>query len=345
MKTPLQSLGYRLGLVSVLLGFVALQPAGAQTVLHGAGSTFSAPVYRKWFDAYSKNHPDVQVVYDAVGSEEGIRLLTENKVDFAGSDMPLSDEKLAQLQTKVIHFASVLGGVVPIYNVTGPRNDLNFTPEILAGIYLGRIKKWNDAMIRSANRDASLPDAEIVVVHRSDGSGTSFVWTDYLSKVSPDWKARAGSGVTVAWPVGKGAEGNEGVASTVQETPDAIGYVELIYAIQHKLSFGAVRNAAGQFVQASLASVTAAAEGLNLGEGSDVRVSITNASGKQSYPIATFTWLLVPQVSSDPKKRAAQLDLLRWLLSSGQRQCALLGYSPLPEAVAKSELHTLDGLK
>jgi phosphate transport system substrate-binding protein len=344
LRTSLQMLRLALALAAVLVGFGTASQSKAQTVLHGAGATFPAPVYKKWFDSYSKNHPDVQIAYDSVGSEAGIQLLSEGKVDFAASDMPLSDEKLSQLGGRVTHFATVLGAVVPIYNVAGLRRDLNFTPEILAGIYLGRIKKWNDPLIRSANHSASLPDAAIVVVHRSEGSGTSFVWTDYLSKVSPDWKTQAGSGVKVTWPVGTGAEGNEGVAAAVQNTPNAIGYVELIYAIQRRLSFGAVKNAAGQFVQANLSSVTAAAEDLKF-DGADFRVSIANASGKEAYPIATFTWVLLPQESSDARRKSTKIDVLRWMLSSGQKQCSALGYAPLPASVAESELRALDKLQ
>lgn len=299
-------------------------------------------MYRKWFDGYQKRNPGTQIVYDAVGSEEGIRLLGDRRVDFAGSDKPLTDEKVSQLGRKVAHIATVIGGVVPIYNVSGLQKDLNFTGEILAGIYLRKIRKWNDPAIRAVNRGVALPDAEIVVVHRSDGSGSTFIWTDYLSKVSPEWKAAAGSDLAINWPVGVGAQGNEGVADTVQKTNKAIGYVELIYAIQHRLSFGSVRNAAGQFIQASLASVTAAAEGLQFDTNTDFRISLTNAPAKQAYPIASFTWLLVPQDVADAEKRAALLGVLRWVLTSGQKQCSVLGYAPLPPAVAESELHTLD---
>jgi len=333
-------------LLPVLVGAsLGSTTTAAQTVLHAAGATFPAPVYRKWFDGYQKRNSGVQVAYEALGSEAGIRMLAEGKVDFAGSDMPLSDEKLSQLGRKVTHIATVLGGVVPIYNVGGLQKDLNLTGEVLAGIYLGKIKKWNDAAIRAVNRGAALPDAEIVVVHRSDGSGSTFVWTEYLSKVSPEWKAKVGSDLSVNWPAGVGAQGNEGVADTVQKTTNAIGYVELIYAIQHKLSFGAVRNAAGQFVQASLASVAAAAEDLRFDKNTDFRISLTNAPGKQAYPIASFTWLLVPQETGDAAKRAALLDVLRWVLTSGQRQCSAPGYAPLPTAVAESELRTLDASK
>lgn len=319
--------------------------SSAQTALHAAGATFPAPVYAKWFDGYQKRNPGTRIVYDALGSEQGIRLLGEGKVDFAGSDKPLTDEKVSQLGRKVAHIATVIGGVVPIYNVSGLQKDLNFTGEILAGIYLLKIRKWNDPAIRAVNRGAALPDAEIVVVHRSDGSGSTFVWTDYLSKVSPEWKATAGSDLTVNWPVGVGAQGNEGVADTVQKTNNAIGYVELIYAIQHKLSFGSVRNAAGQFIPASLASLTAAAEDLRFDKITDFRISLTNAPGKQAYPIASFTWLLVPQDVGDAEKREALLDVLRWVLTSGQKQCSMLGYAPLPAAIATSELRALDALK
>jgi len=302
-------------------------------------------VYQKWFEAYEKQNAGVHVTYEAIGSEAGIRLLGEGSLDFAASDMPLSDEKLRQLGRKASHIATVLGGVVPIYNVTGLQKDLNFTPEILAGVYLGKIRKWNDPAIRAVNHGAALPNEEIAVVHRSDGSGTTFVWTDYLSKLSPEWKATVGSGVTVDWLVGMGARGNEGVADSVQKTRNSIGYVELIYAIQHKLSFGTVRNAAGQFVQASLAGVTAAAESLSFEGTSDFRISLTNAPGKQAYPIASFTWLLIPRESGDAPKRAALLSILRWVLTSGQKQCSALGYAPLPAAVAESELRTLDNLQ
>lgn len=342
MRSAIRACGRVLALglsIIALAGTVS----SAQTALHGAGATFPAPVYGKWFDGYQKRNPGTQIVYEAVGSEKGIRLLGEGKVDFAGSDKPLTDEKVSQLGRRVAHIATVIGGVVPIYNVSGLQKDLNLTGEILAGIYLRKITKWNDPAIRAVNRDAALPDAEIVVVHRSDGSGSTFVWTDYLSKVSPEWKATAGADLTVNWPVGVGAQGNEGVADTVQKTNNTIGYVELIYAIQRRLSFGAVRNAAGQFIQASLASVTAAAEELQFDKITDFRISLTNAPGKQAYPIASFSWLLVPQDVRDVEKRGALLGVLRWVLTSGQKQCSMLGYAPLPAAVAESELRALDG--
>ncbi len=310
--------------------------------LRGAGATFPAPLYQQWFELFQDEHPEVRIGYDPVGSAEGIRRLKEGKVDFAASEMPLSDAAMSEAHQSFLHLPSVLGAVVPIYNVNGLHQNLSFTPEALAGIFLGKIRKWNDPQIRTSNRDASLPDADIVVVHRSDGSGTSFVWTDYLSKISPEWKASVGAGATVRWPVGVEAEGNEGVASTVQHTPNSIGYVEFIYAIQHELSFGAVRNEAGQFIRATISGVTAAAAVTANPPGRDFRVSITNPSGKDAYPIATYTWLLLPEQMQDKNRKAVLLDLVRWMLTSGQKKCSALGYAPLPADVAKRALASLE---
>jgi len=326
--------------------------------IQGAGGTFPWPIYQKWFESYRQSHSDVRIVYDPIGSEAGIRLLTEGSIDFAGSDMPLSDETMAQSKVGFLQFASVLGAVVPIYNLRNVDHFLNFTPEALAGIYLGKIKRWNDPMIQASNPGVRLPESEIVVVHRSEGSGTTYVWSDYLAKVSPEWKERAGAaGTRISWPTGRGAERNEGVAALVRETPNSIGYVELIYAIQHELRYGAVENASGNFIKADLASVTAAAAGVAEGTSSDFRVSITNAAGKNAYPIATFTWLLLP-AASDPAvkgdasakgggaaKRAAVIEFLRWALTAGQKQCSGLGYAPLPAAVANQELQVVSGVK
>jgi len=249
---------------------------------------------------------------------------------------------MSEAHQSFLHLPSVLGAVVPIYNVKGLHQNLNFTPETLAGIFLGKIRKWNDPQIRMSNRDAALADADIVVVHRSDGSGTSFVWTDSLSKISPQWKASVGAGATVRWPVGIEAEGNEGVASTVQHTPNSVGYVEFIYAIQHELSFGTVRNAAGQFIRATISGVTAAAAATADSRGRDFRISITNPSGKDAYPIATYTWLLLPEQMQDKNRKAVLLDLVRWMLTSGQKKCSALGYAPLPADVAKRSLASLE---
>jgi len=308
--------------------------------LHGAGATFPAPLYQRWFELFQESHPNVHVSYDAVGSAEGIERLREGKTDFGASEMALSDKDMSETHQHFQQLPTALGAVVVIYNLKGFHQILNFTPETLAAIYLGKITKWNDPRILESNRGAALPDAAIIVVHRSDGSGTTFVWSDYLSKVSPDWKTSVGSGITLHWPVGTGAEHNEGVASAVQRTPNSIGYVEFIYAIQHELSFGAVRNASGQFVKASIASVTAAAGATADPPGGDFRVSINNAPGKESYPIATYTWLLFPDQPEADKKEILT-DLLRWMLTTGQKNCSAMGYVPLPAEVAKRALKSL----
>lgn len=309
--------------------------------IHGAGATFPAPLYQRWFESIEQQRPNQQITYDAVGSEAGIRLLFDGQVDFAASDVPLSDARMAQSGTHFEHFASVLGAVVPIYNLAGMARPLNFTPEVLAEIYLGKIKRWNHPRIRAANRGVTLPDREIVVVHRSDGSGTTFVWSDFLSKVSPEWKSSVGTGSELKWPVGTGAEHNEGVALRVRRTPNAIGYVEMVFALQHELSFGAVENPAGEFVRADLSSVQAAASTAAASMTTDFRVSITNAPGAAAYPIASFTWLLLPDNPQDPARRAALHQLVQWILTFGQKQCSELGYAPLPPEVLRRELEIL----
>lgn len=313
---------------------------GSVGKLKGAGGTFPAPIYQRWFEDYEEIDPKAQIGYDAVGSGEGIKRLEAGSVDFAGSEMPLSDQAMSEADHRYVHVPTVLGGVVVIYNLNGLRQTLNFTPGTLAGIYLGKIRKWNDPEIRKSNRDAQLPDAEIVVLHRSDASGTSLVWSDYLSKVSPQWKSSVGSGDTVQWPVGTAAGGNEGVAAAVQQTPNSIGYVEFIYAIQHELRFGTVENASGQFITASIASVTAAAERTGPPV-KDFRISITNAAGKDAYPISTYTWLLFPERIANTNKKAALTDIIRWALTEGQKRCAALGYAPLPPEIAKDALDSL----
>jgi phosphate ABC transporter phosphate-binding protein len=308
----------------------------AHVALHAAGSTFAAPLYQMWIQ--SSGAP---VTYDAIGSEAGIEELAEGKVDFAASDMPL-DSQNTPAGLHVLHFPTVLGGVVPIYNLPSLGHTLRLTPQILAGIYSGAIRKWNDPRIAEANRGSELPDADIAVVHRSDGSGTTFVWTNFLSLASAEWKKNAGSGPRVIWPVGVGAAGNDGVAELVQKTPNSIGYVELIYAIQHELNYAAVRNPAGQFIKADLASITAAASGVAAKPGEDFRFSILNSANKGAYPISTFTWLLVPTQGVSPEKRSAIADLIDWALTSGQKQCASLGYAPLPREVVAAELQAVN---
>jgi phosphate transport system substrate-binding protein len=322
---------------------IASNPGELQATLKGAGATFPAPLYQKWFEMFEEDHHAVYITYAPLGSAEGIRELKQQEIDFGGSEMPLSGEPEADASRHFKQIPMVLGAVVPIYNVSGVRQTLNFTPEILAKIYLGKIKQWNAPEIARANRGVSLPEAEITVVHRSDGSGTTFVWSDFLSKVSAEWKRSVGSGVTVSWPAGVGAERNEGVASTVQQTPNSIGYVEFIYAVQHELSFGAVRNSAGEFVRASIASVTAAAQASETPD-ADFRVSITDSPGKSSYPIVSYTWLLFRDPIDDPRKRAALVELLRWALTSGQKSCSALGYAPLPPDVAKRALQSVEAI-
>jgi phosphate ABC transporter phosphate-binding protein len=300
--------------------------------LHAAGGTFPAPLYLMWFQSSG-----LKVTYDAVGSEAGIAQLANGSVDFAASDMPLGSQN-ATAGLRAVDFPTVLGGVVPIYNLPSLGRTLRFTPEVLAGIYSGAIRKWNDPRIIEANHGAPLPDAEIAVVHRSDGSGTTYVWTSFLSEASPAWKARSGSGARVEWPTGSGAEGNDGVAGQVEKTPNSIGYVELIYAIQHELNYAAVRNPAGQFIKADLASITAAAYGTGAKGGWDFSFSILNSPNRDAYPVSTFTWLLVPTQGLSAEKRTAIADLLNWALTSGQKQCSALGYAPLPHEVISREL-------
>jgi phosphate transport system substrate-binding protein len=316
--------------------FLAL-PGFGQTTLNGAGATFPYPIYSKWFSEYHNAHSDVQINYQPIGSGGGIRQLTEATVDFGASDMPMTDEQLqeaeSKLQTKVLNIPTVLGAVVPVYNIPGVSAELKFTPDVLAGIYLGRIANWNDKAIAAANPGVSFPNQEIVVVHRSDGSGTTFIWTDYLSKVSPEWKSQVGSGTSVKWPKGVGGKGNEGVSGTVRLLPGAIGYVELIYAVQNKILFGSVRNSAGRFLKASLEGVTAAAASVPKMP-ADFRVSITNAPGKDAYPISSFTWMLIPVHSKDPAKGKILADFLNWMVSDGQSMTNALDYAPLPANVA-----------
>ena len=317
-------------------------PGAKQINLHGAGSTFSAPIYQRWFEGFSRERPDISVEYAAVGSEEGIRRVTAGAVDFGTSDMPLTEERLRGPERKLTQIATVLGAVVPIYNFRAGPDGLNLTGEVLAAIFLGKIKKWNAPEIRAINRHAHLPDEAIAVIHRSDGAGTTFVWTEYLSKMSAEWKSSVGAGSTVKWPVGVGAERNDGVAEAVGRTPYAIGYVELLYALQHELEYAAVRNGSGEFVKADLDSVTAAAKTAVVPEDTGFGVSITNAAGKHVYPIATFTWMLLPDGAEDAAKKAALRDLLRWMLTEGQKQCEGLGYAPLPGGLANRELAAVE---
>ena len=308
----------------------------AQTNLNGAGATFPNPIYSKWFSDFHNAHSDVQINYQPIGSGGGIRQLQSGTVDFGASDMPLNDDQLKEMGKPIIQFPTVMGSVVPAYNLSGATAEIKFTPEALAGIFLGRITKWNDKALTDANPGLSLPDEPIVVVHRSDGSGTTFVWTDYLSKVSPEWKANVGSNTSVKWPTGVGGKGNEGVAGLIKQQPGSIGYVELVYALQNNIPFGPVKNAAGSFVKASLQSTNAAATSVtNMPE--DFRISITNAGGKSSYPISSFTYLLIPTQWQDQTKKNAITSFLNWMLDQGQSMVEQLNYAPLPKQVVQKE--------
>jgi phosphate transport system substrate-binding protein len=318
----------------MLLLPVAMGMAVAAETLNGAGATFPYPIYSKWFSEYHKVRPDVQINYQSIGSGGGIRQVIAGTVDFGASDTPLSDDQLRKVGAKLLHIPTVLGAVVPAYNLKSVSADLKFTPEALVGIFLGRITKWNDKAIRDANPGVQLPDRHILIVHRSDGSGTTFVWTDYLSKVSPEWKRGPGAGTSVRFPVGLGAKGNEGVAGLVRQMDGAIGYIELNYAMQNNIRFGAVRNAQGEFVKAGLESTTAAAASVTKMP-DDFRVSITNPPGKGAYPIASFTWLLVKVPGRDPRKNAILAEFLDWMLREGQKSASHLNYAPLPPSVVQ----------
>ncbi|HTX14408.1 MAG TPA: phosphate ABC transporter substrate-binding protein PstS [Candidatus Baltobacteraceae bacterium] len=326
------------------LAFTAHAQSGT-VLLNSAGATFPYPIYSKWFDVYHTAHPNIQINYQSIGSGGGIRQLMAGTVDFGASDMPLNDQTLAQFKYKVLQFPTVLGAVVPTYNVPGVTAELKFTPEALADIYLGKVTKWNDPEIAGANPGVKLPSDDIVVVHRSDGSGTTFVWTDYLSKVSGDWKSKVGSNTSVNWPVGLGGKGNEGVAGLVQQTPDALGYVELIYALQNHMSFGTVKNSAGNFVKASLATVSEAASGAAVKMEKDIRISITDAPGANTYPICSFTYLLIPQNISDATKRDTIKGFLKWMLTTGQTMVEALNYAQLPKAVVKIEMKQISEIQ
>ena len=324
------------GLLTALTGLTLLAgPAAAQVRLTGAGATFPAVIYQDWMLTYNKAHKGVELNYQSIGSGGGIRQFSDGTVDFGATDAPMSDSAIAAIQGDVLHIPTVMGGVVPTYNLPDVTTALKFSPEVLAGIYLGTITKWNDARITSLNQGVKLPDQDIVVVHRSDGSGTSFVFTDYLSKVSPDWQQKVGKGTSVNWPVGLGGKGNEGVSATVKQTPGGIGYVELIYAVNNKLPVGSVRNKAGKFVTPTFESVTAAAAGAmkTMGPTTDFRVSITNSEDPAAYPIATFTWFLVHKKYTDAAKAGELVKFIWWAETAGQSKCAELGYAQLPKAL------------
>ena len=329
-----------LSLVCAMAATVGAQPGG-NVLVNAAGATFPYPIYSKWFDVYHNDHPNIHINYQSIGSGGGIRQLLAGTVDFGASDGPMSDEQLAQAKFKILHFPTVLGAVIPTYNIAGVTGELNFTQKALAGIYLGTITKWNDPEIAKVNPGVSLPADDIVVVHRSDGSGTSYIFTDFLSKASDGWKNKVGKGTSVNWPVGLGGKGNEGVAGLVKQQPNSIGYIELIYALQNNIPYGKVQNAAGKFVKADLAGVTAAANGAAKEMPEDFRVSITNAPGAAAYPVSSFTWLLIPAQIQDATKREAIKEFLKWMLKDGQGYNEGLSYAKLPKPVVEKELKAI----
>jgi len=329
-------------LIAVGLLVVALSTAQAQK-LTGAGATFPYPVYSKWFSEYSAAHPGVEINYQSIGSGGGIRQVTAGLVDFGASDMPMTDDMLASSKIKLIHIPTVLGAVVPIFNVPGV-SDIKFSGDVLADIYLGKIANWKDPRIAKDNPGVNLPDQKITVVHRSDGSGTSFIFTDYLSKVSSDWADGPGKGPSPSWPVGVGGKGNENVAGLVRQLPGAVGYVELIYALQNNISYGEVKNSSGKWVKASIAGVTAAAANLKQMP-ADYRVSITNAPGATSYPISSFTYLLIPVHAADPAKGKVIKDLVSWIVKYGESEVSALSYAPLPAGLVEKELKSIYALQ
>ncbi len=333
---------------AVLLAAVA-STAGVATAdaqhLTGAGATFPNPIYSKWFSEYSASHPGVQINYQSVGSGAGIRQVSEKTVDFGASDGPMTDQQLSDSKVKLVHIPTVLGAVVPVYNIPGTKTELKFAPDVIADIYLGKITKWNDPRIAKDNPGISLPDHQILPVYRSDGSGTTYIFTDYLSKVSPEFSTKIGKSTSVRWPLGIGQKGSEGVAGMVRNSPYSFGYVELIYAVQNKMEFGYVRNAAGKWLQASTEGVSAAAAAAAKNMPADYRVSITNAAGPDAYPISSFTWLLIPVQSADPAKGKVLHDFLEWMLDKGEAEAAGMTYGPLPKPVADRVRVTIKGIK
>jgi phosphate transport system substrate-binding protein len=319
-----------------------LRDASAQMMINGAGATFPYPIYSKWFDEYTKVDPSVRFNYQSIGSGGGQKQILAQTVDFGASDGPMSDENLSKAPGKILHIPTVAGADVVTYNLPG-NPSLKFDADTIAGIFLGNIKKWNDAKITATNPGVNLPDQEIVVVHRSDGSGTTYIFTDYLSKVSAEWKQKVGTNTSVNWPVGIGGKGNEGVSGQIKQTPGALGYVELIYAIQNKMPFADIKNAEGKFVKASVDSVTAAMATANIPD--DFRFSMTNAPGADSYPIAGATWLLVYEQQKDPAKGKKLVEFLKWALTKGEDMAKQLDYSPLPAALRDRVLKRIDEIK
>ena len=332
-----------------LLTIAALTLAGvsgnAAAQITGAGATFPYPIYNKWFSDYAAK-TKVQINYQSIGSGGGVRQITEQTVDFGATDGPMSDEELARAKGgPIMHFPTVLGADVIIYNVPGITRSLRLTGPAIADIFLGKITKWNDTRIATLNPGVRLPNDDILVVHRSDGSGTTYVFTDYLATISPEWASKVGRAKEVKWPVGLGAKGNEGVAGQVKQTPGSIGYTELAYARQNNLAYAHVQNSAGNFVEPTIASITAAAVGAKLPANTDYRVSIVNAEGKDAYPISSFTWLLIYRNQTNAAKGKALKDFLRWAYAEGEKSAEALDYAPLPDAMITRLVARLDSIK
>jgi phosphate transport system substrate-binding protein len=337
----------RMKFIAALVAALVTSAATAQTIrINGAGATFPNPIYSKWFAEYNRLHPNIEINYQSIGSGGGIRQFSEQTVFFGATDGPMTPEQVFAAGRPVLHLPTVLGGDVPVYNFPGERDpELRFTGPLLADIFLGKITKWNDPAIARVNPGVNLPNMEITVVHRSDGSGTTYIWVDYLSKVSPEWKQKVGVATSVNWPVGVGGKGNEGVAGLVKQTPGSIGYVELIYALQNKISYGSVQNAAGEFVRASTATVSNAAAVAVKSMPKDFRVSITNAPGHDVYPISSFTWLLLDQNPRDKQRARVMVDFMKWALSDGQGFASVLGYAPLPKEVIDLEMQAIKRIR
>jgi len=333
-------------IVAAALASAALGAGVSAAVkINGAGATFPYPIYSKWFAEYNKLHPDVEINYQSIGSGGGIRQIQAQTVFFGATDGPMTPEQLQGAPAKILHFPTVLGAVVPVYNIANLRTELKFSGPVLADIFLGKITKWNDPAIAKLNAGVSLPGTDITVVHRAEASGTSYIWVDYLSKTSEEFKKKVGVNTQVNWPTGVGGRGNEGVSALVTQTPGSLGYVELIYALQNKISFGTVQNMDGEFVKATVESVTAAAAAAAKQMPADFRVSITNAPGKGVYPISSFTWLLLYENPKDKAMAKVMLDFMKWALADGQKYCAELGYAPLPAEVVKLETAALAKIK
>jgi len=328
--------------LGLAIAFGLSATASAQMMINGAGATFPYPIYSKWFDAYAKVDPSVRFNYQSIGSGGGQKQILSQTVDFGASDGPMSDDNLAKAPGKLLHIPTVAGADVVAYNLPG-NPKLKLDADTIAGIFLGQVKKWNDPKIAVLNAGVNLPDQEIVVVHRSDGSGTTYIWTDYLSKTSPEWKTKVGTNTSVNWPTGIGGKGNEGVAGQVKQTPGALGYVELIYAVQNKMPYADVKNSAGEFVTPTLESITAALATAEIPD--DFRFSMTNAPGKEAYPIAGATWLLVYQQQKDPAKGKKLVEFLKWAAKDGEKMAKDLNYAPLPEGVQQRVLKRIDEIK